>query len=244
MPHGSCSIIGGFEADYVPWISAGGSGAKGNAFARALCSMFFAPPAAPMFGDHLEARVRCRTRACPHSRAAASPTPRRCYSSPEFNLYANIRPGRTLLPAAPKRRRVIVVREEAFGVFTRARNRIPPRSRSLRLSIRHGDFCICEIDPQDLALCVRDPPTRAANGSSPASFELTGRHSAAGASRWWTKPTCSRATGGLATGSPAPSRKRYPPDRVREALCIDTACMNLVRKPGRFDVIVAENLFW
>ena len=232
----------GFEADYVPadigwrfWCEEGNAlpGRTLDVLRSTRCAMFGAITSKPASDAARELAPSLQSRGF-------------TYASPivqlrrEFNLYANIRPGRTLLPAAQSVD-VIVVRENTEGLYAGLESHPTPQSLVAALDPSRRLLHLREIDPQDLALSVRVTTRASCERIVARAFEL-----AAGLGRRRVtlvdKANVLRATGGLMTEVARTVAKRYPQIEFREAH-IDTACMDLVRKPGEFDVIVAENLF-
>ena len=106
--------------------------------------------------------------------------------------------------------------------------------------------------PARAASCARARPTRwpprarstpawawSAASASPSTWPAAVR---ASTSRWCTRPTCSpsRATSGSAPSTT--SHAEYP-DVATAYNHVDAACIYFVQDPGRYDVIVTDNLF-
>ena len=74
------------------------------------------------------------------------------------------------------------------------------------------------------------------------AFELARSRARASTSRWCTRPTCSPSP---ATSGSAPSTRSPPstPTSTTAYNHVDAACIYFVQDPGRYDVIVTDNLF-
>ncbi|MGH7242176.1 MAG: isocitrate/isopropylmalate dehydrogenase family protein [Phycisphaerales bacterium] len=168
------------------------------------------------------------------------------YSSPivqlrrQFNLFANIRPAQTFTQAqAPVN--VIVVRENTEGLYSGLEFR--PTSQSLVTAIDPNRRLphLRETAPNDLALSIRVTTRTASERIVTRAFTLA-RSLGRKRVTLVEKANVLRATGGLMTEVARAVAATFPDIEFREAH-IDTACMDLVRRPSEFDVIVAENLF-
>lgn len=168
------------------------------------------------------------------------------YSSPivqlrrQFNLYANIRPARTFT-SIPTPVDVIVVRENTEGMYAGLESRPTPPALLAALDPQRTLPHLREMDPSDVAISVRVSTRAACERIVTRAFELAqslGRRRVT----LVEKANVLRATGGLMVEVARAVASRYPAIDFREAH-IDTACMDLVRRPAEFDVVVAENLF-
>lgn len=168
------------------------------------------------------------------------------YASPivqlrrQFNLFANIRPAQTFLPG-DRPLDVIVVRENTEGLYAGLEFR--PTSQSLVGVIDPARKLphLRETDPADLALSIRITTRAASERIVTRAFTLA-RSLGRKRVTLVEKANVLRASGGLMTEVARAVAATFPDIEFREAH-IDTACMDLVRRPNDFDVIVAENLF-
>ena len=168
------------------------------------------------------------------------------YSSPivqlrrQFNLFANIRPAQTFAPT-DRPLDVIVVRENTEGLYSGLE--IHPTSQSLVAALDPDRRLphLRETNPADLALSVRVTTRAGCERIVRRAFELA-RSLNRKRVTLVEKANVLRATGGLMTEVARTIASNFPEIQFREAH-IDTACMDLVRRPAEFDVIVAENLF-
>jgi 3-isopropylmalate dehydrogenase len=171
------------------------------------------------------------------------------YSSPivalrrAFDLYANIRPARTFGKPAPGARPidVIVVRENTEGMYSGLEIHPTPPALLAALDPERRLARHRELPEGDVALSVRVTSRDASERIVRRAFGLAG---ALGRKRVTLveKANVLRATGGLMTEAARRVAAEYPSIEFREAH-MDTACMDLVRRPEQFDVLVAENLF-
>lgn len=232
----------GFRAEYIPadigwryWCEQGNPLPERTVqvLRSTRCAMFGAITSKPASDAAREL--------APHLRESG-----RTYASPivqmrrQFNLYANIRPGRTLLGESNPVD-VIVVRENTEGLYAGLEVHPTPQSLVGALDAARRAPHLRECAPEDLALSVRVTTRTGCQRIVARAFELA---QSLGRKRVTLveKANVLRATGGLMTEVARTVAERYPRIEFREAH-IDTACMDLVRKPGEFDVIVAENLF-
>lgn len=168
------------------------------------------------------------------------------YSSPivqlrrQFNLFANIRPAQTFAPS-DRPLNVIVVRENTEGLYSGLEIHPTPQSLVAALDPDRRLPHLRETDPSDLALSVRVTTRAGTERIIRRAFELA-RSLNRKRVTLVEKANVLRATGGLTTEVARAIATAFPEIQFREAH-IDTACMDLVRRPSEFDVIVAENLF-
>lgn len=232
----------GFRAEYIPadigwkfWCE------EGNPLpARTLdvlrstnCAMFGAITSKPAGDAARELAEPLRTRGLKY----ASPI---VQLRREFNLYANIRPARTFTLGANSVD-VTVVRENTEGLYAGVEVHPTPQSLVATLDPERKLPFLRETAPSDLALSVRVTTRGACERIVSRAFTLArslGRRRVT----LVEKANVMRATGGLMTEVARAVASNFPEIEFREAH-IDTACMDLVRKPREFDVIVADNLF-
>ncbi|MBX3381754.1 MAG: isocitrate/isopropylmalate dehydrogenase family protein [Phycisphaeraceae bacterium] len=168
------------------------------------------------------------------------------YSSPivqlrrEFNLFANIRPAQSFAGAGQPID-VIVVRENTEGLYSGLEIHPTPQSLVSALDPARRLPHLREANPADLALSVRVTTRVGCERIVRRAFEVA-RSLGRKRVTLVEKANVLRATGGLMTEVAREVAAAFPDIQFREAH-IDTACMDLVRRPSEFDVIVAENLF-
>lgn len=158
----------------------------------------------------------------------------------EFGLYANIRPARTFAAGASPVD-VIVVRENTEGLY--AGMEVHPTAPEIVavLDSQRRLPHLRETAPRDLALSVRVTTRAACQRIVLQAFNLA-RSLRRRRVTLVEKANVMRATGGLMVEVARTVAAEFPEIEFREAH-VDTACMDLVRRPGEFDVIVADNLF-
>jgi len=188
----------------------------------------------------------------PAAEAAAELTPRLhetglAYRSPivrlrqMLDLFANVRPA-AAHPHSPRGvENLVVFRENTEGLY--AGIEIYPTSQELLRAI-DSDGVLAryrELPDDQVALSVRVVSSPACERIVRAAFEFA---KANGRRRVTVveKPNVLKATGGLMIECARRVAAEFSSVEFQIAN-IDTACMDLVRKPREFDVIVAENLF-
>lgn len=158
-----------------------------------------------------------------------------------FDLYANVRPA-AALPHSPRGvEQIVVFRENTEGLY--AGIEIHPTSREvLHVIDQQGLLGRYRELPEDhVAISVRIMSRPSCERIVRAAFEFA----ASKGRRRVTlveKPNVLIATGGLMMECARRVASGFPSIEFCIAN-IDTACMDLVRRPHEFDVIVAENLF-
>ena len=136
-----------------------------------------------------------------------------------FDLYANLRPAKSLLPGAPPID-LLIVRENTEGLYSGR-------------ECRTGDTAIAE----------RVITGMASERIARVAFEQARRRARPGARVTIVhKANVLKVTDGLFRESCLAVARDYP-DVEAEEMLVDAAAMWLVRDPGRFDVIVTTNLF-
>lgn len=232
----------GFRADYIPadigwkfWCEEGNPLPERTleVLLTTNCAMFGAITSKPASDAALELLPALRSQCLRY----ASPI---VQLRRQFNLFANIRPARTFTPT-DRPLDVVVVRENTEGLY--AGLEIHPTPQTLVGALDSGRKLpyLRETSPADLALSVRVTTRAGSERIVTRAFELArslGRRRVT----LVEKANVLRATGGLMVEVARSVAARFPEIEFREAH-IDTACMDLVRRPGEFDVIVAENLF-
>ncbi len=136
-----------------------------------------------------------------------------------FDLYANLRPAKSILPGAPPID-LLIVRENTEGLYSGRESRT-------------GDTAIAE----------RVITGKASERIARVAFEQARRRARPGARVTIVhKANVLKITDGLFRESCLAVARDYP-DVETEEMLVDAAAMWLVRDPGRFDVIVTTNLF-
>jgi isocitrate dehydrogenase (NAD+) len=140
-----------------------------------------------------------------------------------FDLYANVRPARTI-PGVPCRYEdvdIVVVRENTEGLYAGIEHYVDPRrsaAESIAVITRFGSERVCSF-----------------------AFEY--------ARRWGRRRiTCVhkanilKMTGGLFLDTFRKVARRYP-DIEADDMIVDATAMKMITDPARFDIVVTTNLF-
>lgn len=140
-----------------------------------------------------------------------------------FDLYANVRPSRTLagVPARYQDVDLVVVRENTEDLYAGVEHYVDPRRNAA----------------ESIAIITRFGSTRIAE----YAFEYARRHGR----RKVTvvhKANILKMSNGLFLECAREVARRYPEIQAEEMI-VDACCMKLVLDPTRFDVIVTMNLF-
>lgn len=177
------------------------------------------------------------------------------YTSPivrlrqEFDLYAAVRPCRTMPghPGATGRPvDIVVFRENTEGLYGGIEWHPLPSELAQQMAdpaTGHPERMRrwMDMDPEDVALSTRLVSRSGCERIVRAAFrhaQETGR----GRVTLLEKPNVLRETGGLMTRVFRAVAADFPGIHACEAN-VDAACMQMVMDPGRFEVIVAENMF-
>ncbi len=140
----------------------------------------------------------------------------------QFDLYANLRPAKSLLPGAPPID-LLIVRENTEGLYSGRES-------------RKGDMAVAE----------RVITGKASQRIARVAFEKARRRARSGIGRARVtivhKANVLKITDGLFRESCLAVARDHP-DIEAEEMLVDAAAMWLVRRPDRFDVIVTTNLF-
>lgn len=232
----------GFRAEYIPadigwkfWCEEGNPLPERtlDVLRSTNCAMFGAITSKPASDAALELAPHLR----PQNLKYASPI---VQLRRQFNLFANIRPARTFTQTE-RPLDVIVVRENTEGLYAGLEIHPTPQSLVGALDGTRKLPHLRETAPADLALSVRVTTRAGCERIVSRAFELA-RSLGRKRVTLVEKANVLRATGGLMVEVARSVAARFPDIEFREAH-IDTACMDLVRRPGEFDIIVAENLF-
>jgi isocitrate dehydrogenase (NAD+) len=141
----------------------------------------------------------------------------------EFDLYANVRPARTIagVPARYQDVDLVVVRENTEDLYAGIEHYVDPRrnaAESILIITRYGSTRIAEY-----------------------AFEYARRHGRKKVSVVH-KANILKMSNGLFLECVRDVAKRYP-DLVHEEVIVDACCMKLILDPTRFDVLVTTNMF-
>ncbi len=157
------------------------------------------------------------------------------YASPilalrrDFDLYANLRPAKTLLPGQPMLD-LLIVRENTEGMYSGRERREGETAVAERVVTRKASERIARVAFEQAR---RRALARLAGGrSSPNAATVTIVH----------KANVLKLTDGLFRETCLSVAAEYPDVRTEEML-VDAAAMWLVKQPARFDVLVTTNLF-
>ena len=140
-----------------------------------------------------------------------------------FDLYANVRPSKTLagVPSRYDNVDLIVMRENTEDLYAGVEHYVDPRKNAA----------------ESIAIITRFGSTRIAE----YAFDYARKH---GRKRVTTvhKANILKMSNGLFLDCARHVAKEFP-DIVHDEMIVDAACMNLVIKPEKFDVILTMNLF-
>jgi homoisocitrate dehydrogenase len=157
------------------------------------------------------------------------------YASPilalrrDFDLYANLRPARTLLPGQPEVD-LLIVRENTEGLYSGRERREGETAIAERVITRRASERIARVAFEQARSRAR---ARLASGDASArEATVTVVH----------KANVLKLTDGLFREACLAVAAEYPDIRVKEML-VDAAAMWLVKEPACFDVLVTTNLF-
>ena len=140
-----------------------------------------------------------------------------------FDLYANVRPARTIagVPARYPQVDLVVVRENTEDLYAGVEHYVDPRRSAA----------------ESIAIITRYGSTRSAE----YAFELARREGRKKISVVH-KANILKLSNGLFLECAREVARRYP-DIQCEELIVDSCCMKLVLDPSRFDVILTMNMF-
>lgn len=177
------------------------------------------------------------------------------YTSPivrlrqHFNLYIAMRPCQSI-PGNPLNIRddidIVVFRENTEGLYVGIEWHPVPEALAHQMAnptTGHPDRMQRWFDAglDTVALSTRFVSKAGCQRITRAAFEYAKTHKYPSVTLF-EKPNILRKTGGLMTSAFRDIAKEFPGIDALEAN-IDAACMQLVREPNRFGVVVAENMF-
>lgn len=241
----------GFHAEYIPcdigwryWCAEGDALPTRTIESLTACraALFGAITSKPMLNAEADLAPRLRGRGLKY----ASPIVR---LRQEFDLFAAVRPCRALA-GNPRNVHdavdVVVFRENTEGLYAGIEWHPVPESLTAAIAASHSGASVHterwrRIGLGQVAISTRVTTVPACERIIRAAFEYAAQHRRRRVTLL-EKPNVLRESGGLMTRVFRAIAREYPAVPADE-VNVDAACMRLVTDPGRFDVMVAENMF-
>jgi len=162
----------------------------------------------------------------------------------ELNLHTNMRPCKAY-PGNPLNYRdgidLVIFRENSEGLYSGIEFHPFPDKVRRALEIHPKMRRFADISGDDIAFSSRIMTRRACERITRNAFKFAKKHNRRSVTIV-DKPNVLRETGGLMIRSARKVAKDYPDIPMWETN-IDAQCMWLVKNPGDYDVLVAENMF-
>ena len=162
----------------------------------------------------------------------------------EFDLYTNLRPCKAY-PGNPLNYRdnidLVIFRENTEGMYAGVEFFPLPLAVKDAFLVHPKMKAFKDVPLDEIAVSTRIMTKKGCERIVRAAFEYA-RKAKRRSVTVVEKPNVLRETGGLMLGVAREAAKAYPEIEFKEAN-VDAMCMWLVKNPGDYDVLVAENLF-